>query len=90
MPNDSLFANPFARAIGEGLSPPGYAARLGLLGLRVVVAILLAASATLPFVLVYGLFAEGIRGRDGWALSAGVAVVALTVVMGLGRRRPKA
>lgn len=84
--DDDLFANPFARAVADRVHPPKTAVRVGLVLLRVVVALLLLGAATIPFAILIGLFWDG-AGGNLWALAGGVATVAMTVAMGMGRAR---
>lgn len=84
--DDDLFANPFARAVADGVHPPRTLVRIGLVLLRVVLAVLLLGAATIPFAILIGLFWDG-AGGNLWALAGGVATVAMTVAMGMGRAR---
>ena len=81
-----LHANPFARAVAGHAKPATLFGRIGVLVLRVVVAVLLVAAATFPFAILIGLFTSGVKGNI-WALSAGITTVVLTTLMGLGRKK---
>jgi hypothetical protein len=81
-------SNAFARALKapKPLTPLGRRLRLVF---GVTLSLVLAACLTLAFVFLGGLLVGGVRRGDYRALGAAVAVIAMTVVMARGRRRPK-
>jgi hypothetical protein len=83
---DPSESNPFARAVGDR-RPPSPAGQRARFALGLALSLLLAALLTIGLFLLGALVVRGVRRGDYRAAGAAAAVVAMTVLMALGRRR---
>ena len=80
-------SNAFAKAVA-GKEPVRPSVQRARFALGIALSLVLAACLTLALFLIGGLVVRGVRRGDYLALGAALAVLALTVVMARGRRKP--